>query len=33
MRSSTYVEDIDLKSDRFCAACLPAVRLSRTAKP
>lgn len=33
MHSSTYVEDIDVKSERFCSACLPAVRLSRTAKP
>ena len=33
MRSSTYVEDIDLKSERFCSACMPAVRGSRTARP
>jgi len=26
MASSTYVEDIDLKSDRFCATCLATVR-------
>ena len=26
MASSTYVEEIDLKSDRFCATCLAAVR-------
>jgi archaemetzincin len=26
MRSSTYVEDIDLKSAQFCSACLPAIR-------
>jgi archaemetzincin len=26
MVSSTYVEDIDLKSDAFCAACLSAIR-------
>ncbi len=31
MRSSTYVEDIDLKSERFCSACLPAVRAARVA--
>ena len=33
MRSSTYVEDIDVKSEKFCSACLPAVRLPRTEKP
>jgi archaemetzincin len=26
MASSTYAEDIDLKSDRFCATCLATVR-------
>lgn len=26
MMSSTYVEDIDLKSDVFCASCLTAIR-------
>jgi archaemetzincin len=29
MRSSTYVEDIDVKSEKFCTACLPAVRRGR----
>lgn len=28
MASSTYVEEIDLKSDLFCAACLTAIRAS-----
>jgi archaemetzincin len=30
MRSSTYVEDIDLKSERFCSACAPRVRSPAT---
>jgi archaemetzincin len=30
MMSSTYVEDIDLKSDRFCTACLNRVRSSES---
>jgi archaemetzincin len=29
MHSSTYVEDIDVKSARFCSACLPAIRVGR----
>jgi archaemetzincin len=29
MRSSTYVEDIDLKSANFCASCAPAIRSRR----
>jgi len=29
MHSSTYVEDIDVKSSQFCSACLPAVRVGR----
>jgi len=32
MHSSTYVEDIDVKSEKFCSACLPAVRLPRTGR-
>jgi archaemetzincin len=31
MASSTYVEEIDLKSDRFCAGCLAEVRAQRVA--
>jgi archaemetzincin len=31
MMSSTYVEDIDLKSDRFCPSCLKIVRQTRAA--
>jgi archaemetzincin len=30
MRSSTYVEDIDLKSERFCSVCVPRVRSPET---
>jgi archaemetzincin len=33
MRSSTYAEDIDLKSERFCSACVPAIRAGRSASP
>jgi archaemetzincin len=29
MRSSTYVEDIDVKSAQFCSACLPVLRAPR----
>jgi predicted Zn-dependent protease len=28
MHSSTYVEEIDLKSAEFCARCLPSLRAS-----
>ncbi len=31
MRSSTYVEDVDLKSDRFCSRCRPTVTRARIA--
>ena len=30
MRSSTYVEDIDLKSSQFCSSCAPKVRTTRS---
>jgi archaemetzincin len=30
MRSSSYVEDVDLKSEQFCSGCRPAVRAAQT---
>ena len=32
MRSSTYVEDIDLKSEQFCSACNQRIRTHRSAR-